>query len=209
MSLKKNNEITVKIKGKLSQFFKNIEDKGFKIIDKFSIIDTYFIPSSLNIENMSIRDIISKAILVRNIQGKMFDKTIKKLTFKIKKFDEEENIVSQEVINCRVIRIEDAKMLLKAIGYTQIMVIEEDDIVYEKDGFKLDVKNIKNGDKLIEIETEKNSNFDTIDKLKIKVNELKIPIYTNNYFVKKAEIELKKVLNRKKIVKNKKILTKD
>ena len=58
------------------------------------------------------------------------------------------------------------------------------------------IKDINNGDKLIEIETEENNDFDTIEKLIKKVNELEIPIYTDNYFVKKAEIELDKVLNR-------------
>ena len=36
--------------------------------------------------------------------------------------------------------------------------------------------------------------LDTIEKLKEKINDLQIPINTNDYFVKKAEIELKKIL---------------
>ena len=58
------------------------------------------------------------------------------------------------------------------------------------------IKDINNGDKLIEVETEENNDFDTVEKLIKKVNELEIPIYTDNYFVKKAEIELDKVLDR-------------
>ena len=58
----------------------------------------------------------------------------------------------------------------------------------------LAIKDVKNGDKLIEVETEKSEELNTIDKLIRKVNELDIPIYTDNYFVKKAEIELDKVL---------------
>ena len=68
------------------------------------------------------------------------------------------------------------------------MNIKEEDIVYEKDGFELAIKNINNGDKLIEIEETEEIN--TIEKLIQKVNEIGIPIYTDNYFVKKAEIEL-------------------
>ena len=74
------------------------------------------------------------------------------------------------------------------------MTIIEDDIVYEKDGFKLAIKNIKDGDNLIEI--EENERYNAIEKLIQKVNELEIPIYTDNYFVKKAEIELDKILKR-------------
>ena len=58
----------------------------------------------------------------------------------------------------------------------------------------LAIKDVKNGDKLIEVETEESEELNTIDKLIRKVNELDIHIYTDNYFVKKAEIELDKVL---------------
>ena len=86
--------------------------------------------------------------------------------------------------------------LLQVIGYKKIMNIKEDDIVYEKDGLELAIKDIKNGEKLIEIETEDNEEFNTIDKLISKVDEIDIRIYKDNYFVKKAEIELNKILER-------------
>ena len=76
------------------------------------------------------------------------------------------------------------------------MNIYEEDIVYEKDGFQLAIKDIKNGEKLIEVETEESEELNTIDKLIKKINEINIPIYTDNYFVKKAEIELDKILGR-------------
>ena len=191
MSINTENEITVKIKGNLENLYKILEEKGLKIINKFSVDDTYFVPETLNLEQMKTREILSKAILVRKFIGK---RTTQKITFKIKKFAENGNILSQEVVNCDVLEIEDAKQLLKAIGYREIMNIKEDDKEYEKDGFQLIVKDIKNGDNLIEVET--NNNYDTIKKLIQKINELEIPIYKDNYFVKKAEIELDKVLRR-------------
>lgn len=196
MSLKENNEITIKIKGSLNEFYKIIEEKDFKIAHKFSMNDAYFIPETLNLNKMSTREILSKAILVREIKGKTSGKILKKITFKIKNFDDNGNILSQEAVNCDIIDIEDAKNLLKAIGYREVMCIKEDDIVYEKDGLQLAIKDIKNGDKLIEIETEDNDDLNTIDKLIQRINKLDIPIYTDNYFVKKAEIELDKVLGR-------------
>ena len=83
----------------------------------------------------------------------MSNKRTKLITFKIKNFDEAGNILNQESINCNILEIEDAKKLLKVIGYKEIMNIKENDVVYEKDGFQLAVKNIKDGDNLIEIET--------------------------------------------------------
>lgn len=196
MSLKKSNEITVKIKGNLKEFYKIIESKNFKIVDKFSMNDSYFIPEKLKLSEMSTREILSNAILVRDIRDKISGEIVKKITFKIKQFDANGNIVNQSAINCNVYEVEEAKKLFEAIGYKQIMSIYEEDIVYEKDGFQLAIKDIKNGEKLIEVETEESEELNTIDKLIKKINEINIPIYTDNYFVKKAEIELDKILGR-------------
>ena len=196
MGSKESNEITVKMKCELNEFYKIIEEKGFKVVDKFSMDDTYFIPETLNLNKMKTREILSKAVLVRYIRRQMPNRITKQITFKIKKFDEYGNILSQESVNCDILETEDAKKLLKAIGYKEIMNIKEDDIVYEKDGFQLAIKDIKDGDHLIEIETEENNDLDSIEKFIRKVNEIEIAIYTDNYFVKKAEIELDKILNR-------------
>ena len=196
MSLKKSNEITVKIKGNLKEFYKIIERKNFKIVDKFSMNDSYFIPEKLKLSEMSTREILSNAILIRDIRDKISGEIVKKITFKIKQFDEDGNIVNQSAINCNVYEVEEAKKLFEAIRYKQIMNIYEEDIVYEKDGFQLAIKDIKNGEKLIEVETEESEELNTIDKLIKKINEINIPIYTDNYFVKKAEIELDKILKR-------------
>lgn len=197
MGLKESNEITVKIKCELEEFYRIIESKGFNIIDRFSMKDYYFVPTNLILKNMSTREILSNALLVRDIYNQMTNKAIKKITYKIKEFDGEGNILNQEAINCDIFEIEDAKRLLSAIGYNQIMIIKENDIVYEKDKFQLAIKDIENGDNLIEIETiEGNSEFNTIEKLKSQVEKLHIPVEKDNYFVKKAEIELNKVLKR-------------
>lgn len=121
MSLKENNEITVKIKSELKELYKTIEEKP--------------------------------------------KRKTKLITFKIKNFDEAGNILNQEAVNCDIMEIEDAKKLLKAIGYKEIMNIKEDDKVYEKDGLQLAIKDIKNGNNLIEIETEENEELNTIEKI--------------------------------------------
>lgn len=74
------------------------------------------------------------------------------------------------------------------------MNIKERDIIYYKDNIQLALKFIENSNTLIEIETT--DNFDTIDKLKKIVNEIEIPIERDNYFVKKAEDKLNKILKR-------------
>lgn len=194
MSLKENNEITVKIICPLEELYKILEDKGFKIIDKFTMDDKFMILKTINLKEENSREILSKAILIRDIVGHMEKRKTKKITFKHKQFDSQGNILSQNSINCDIVNIEDAIEIFKAIGYYQVMEIIEDDIVYEKDGFQLAIKDIKNGAKLIEIETDEK--YDTIDKLKMKLKEFKIPVDESNYFVKKAELELDKVKSR-------------
>ena len=75
------------------------------------------------------------------------------------------------------------------------MNIKEKDIVYGKKDFEIAIKDIENGDNLIEVETESsNVNINTIEKLKMQIMDLQIPVDTSNFFVKKAEIELDKIL---------------
>ena len=77
------------------------------------------------------------------------------------------------------------------------MNIKERDIIYGKNDFEIAIKDIKNGDNLIEVETVSNNvNIDTIEKLKKQIIKLQIPVDTSNFFVKKAEIELDKIIKR-------------
>lgn len=194
MSLKESNEITVKITCPLEELYRILEGKGFKIIDKFTMDDKFMILKTINLKEENSREILSKAILIRDIIGYMKKRKTKKITFKNKQFDGQGNILSQNSINCDITNIEDAIRIFQAIGYYQVMEIIEDDIVYEKDGFQLAIKDIKNGAKLIEVETDEI--YDTIDKLKMKLKEFQIPVDESDYFVKKAELELDKVKSR-------------
>ena len=72
MNQKTSNEITIKIKCQLNEFYKIIEEKGFKKIRQFSMDDTYFIPKEIELDKLSTRDILSKAVLVRDIIGNIY-----------------------------------------------------------------------------------------------------------------------------------------
>lgn len=191
-----NNEITLKITSDLKDFYNILENKGFKIVDRFSLDDIYFIPKDTDINKLSPRQILDHYILIRNITQYMPNEyKVIKMTYKEKNIADTGEIIDQKNIDCEIKNIQNGENILNAIGYKKIMNIKENDIVYGKDGFEIAVKDILNGENLIEIETVKNNiELDTIEKLKAKLNELQLPIDTNDYFVKKAEIELKKVL---------------
>lgn len=191
MSVEKNNEITVKVNGSFDKVIEILLSKGFKITDEFSCEDIYYVPKSLEINNMKIRDIIKNAVIVRKVRN---DKV---LVFKKKKIDKNGNILSQEKIECNISSIDDGKMFIASIGYKKVMEIAEDDVCYGKDKFKLVLKNVRNGDNLIEVETVDENGLRTVEELKQKVLELNIPIDTSNFFVKKAEEELEKIIKNK------------
>ena len=78
------------------------------------------------------------------------------------------------------------------------MNIKESDIVYGKEDFEKAIKDIENGDNLIEVETvSNNDNINTIEKLKTQIINLQIPVDTSNFFIKKAEIELDKIIKNR------------
>ena len=143
MSVKEENEITVKVECSKEELLKILKNNGFKKVRIFSLDDYFYIPKNLNIENMTTRDIIAKAVILRYIVSE--NKISQKITFKIKEFADNGDIINQKAINCEVLDINEAKKLFKALGYYQIMNIKENDEVYSKNGFELAIKYIEKG----------------------------------------------------------------
>ena len=192
MSVKEENEITIKITCSNEQLIKHLTDKGFCEGRKFTLDDYYLIPKDLKLDDLTTRDILSKAVIIRYIVDD--GKIIQKITFKKKDINGNGEILSQKAINCDVLDYKAGINLFNELGYYQIMKIKESDIIYYKDKLELAIKFIENSNTLIEIETD--DNFKTIVELKQLVTELEIPIEKGNYFVKKAENELNKILKR-------------
>lgn len=194
MAEKEENEITVKVLCSENELLDCLIKQGFKEGRTFSLDDYYYIPSELDIQNMTTREILSKAIILRYIVDD--GKIIQKITFKVKNIADNGDIISQKAINCDILNIEDAKKLFESLDYYEIMNIKENDIIYYKNKFELAIKFIENSDILIEIETESNTEWDTIEKIKTIISEMKLPIEKGEYFIKKAENELNKILKR-------------
>ena len=195
-----SNEITLRLKCTITELCDILERKGFLLVDKYDLEDFFYIDKNIDINEHTPREILTKYILIRNITQFVPNDFIDNyneviLTFKEKNIAEDGTIINQKKENCKINEIKEGKDFLKAIGYRELMTIKEKSREYEKNGLQITVKDVENGDKLIEIETViGNTELDTIDKLKQKINELELPIYTDDYFVKKAEIELEKVL---------------
>ena len=194
MLIKQENEITIRILCSKEELVKHLEEKGLKKGRKFRLDDHYLIPKMLKIEELTVREILSKAVIIRNIDND--GKKVNKITFKKKNVNEKGEIVSQTATSCEVIDYTEGIKLFEELGYYEIMNIIEDDIIYYNDKIELAIKDIENGDLLIETET--NKNITTIEELKKIIEKLEIPFEKDNYFVKKAEERLRGILAEKK-----------
>lgn len=196
-----SNEITVSINCSLQEIYNLLENKGFSIVDKYNMEDIYYIQKDIDIKKQSIKETLKSYVLIRKVTQFIPDNfvdsyNVNKLIFKSKEIASDGSIIRQDKKDCIIKYIYEGIEFIEALGYKELMTIKEKAIVYGKDDLQLDIKDVENSENLIEIETkENNKKLDTIDKLKNIVRELHIPIKANNYFVKKAEIELKKLIN--------------
>ena len=194
MPIKQENEITIRILCSKEELIKHLEEKGLKKGRKFRLDDHYLIPKILKLEELTIREILSKAVIIRNIDND--GKIVNKITFKKKNINEKGEIVSQTATSCEVFDYIEGIRLFEELGYYEIMNIIEDDIIYYNDKIELAIKDVYNGDLLIETET--NDNITTIEELKKIIENLEIPFEKGNYFVKKAEERFRGILAEKK-----------
>ena len=78
-----SNEITVKLKCNIEEISEKLEKNNFTVVEKFYLHDKYFIHKALNLKNLTSREILSKAILLRNFDEEIPNIKQYKFTFKI------------------------------------------------------------------------------------------------------------------------------
>ena len=162
MSVKEANEITIKVTCSNEQLIKHLAEKGFSEGRKFTLDDYYLIPKNLKLDELTTREILSKAVIIRYIVDD--GRIIQKITFKKKNINSNGEILSQKAINCDVLDYKAGINLFNELGYYEIMNLKESDVIYYKDKLELAIKFIENSSTLIEIETDEN--FETIGELK-------------------------------------------
>lgn len=192
MAIKEENEITVRVICSDEELKRILKEKGFKQGKNFSLDDYYLIPKNLEIEKLTTREILTKAVIVRDYINE--GKRTQLLLFKKKDINETGDIISQKSFGCNICDCKEAIKFFEEIGYYEIMNIKENSIVYSKGKLEMAVKFIENSNTLIEIETDEN--FRTVEELKWLVEEINLPIEKDKYFVKKAEETLDKILKR-------------
>ena len=187
-------EISVLVKADYETLQKELKKNNFLLKEEYVVNDIYMIDETFDISNMSYLDILKKCILVRDIVG--FEKV---LLYKYKKYAENGDILEQGKVRCPITDVDKAAKFMEAIHYKRLFDISDKCIVYANDKSELVVQLVN--DKYIFIEME--STGDYIDREYKDVEEMKsdllsynLSIDESNFFVKKAEIMLKEILEK-------------
>lgn len=188
--MKYENEITVETVCSLQELNNLLEKLEFKVMEEYDVFDIYMLDKNYNNTENKL-ELLKHCILIRDIVGK--DEETKKITYKYKEYNEKEEIVKQGKIDCEILDIEEAKNLFEALNYEELIRINDHIIVYSNNIDELAVQVVNNKHIYLEIEEKCNyinKKYNSLDEMKNVVSKYKIPIKEENYFVKKAEIEL-------------------
>ena len=88
--------------------------------------------------------------------------------------------------------VDNTKSLFEHLNFEELIRIKDDMLIYANDKDELAIQNVNNKHLYIEIEEKNSINrvYSSIDEMKSVIIDNSIPIKENNFFVKKAEIEL-------------------
>ena len=194
----KQIEITVKVNNTLDEVDKILISKGFKLIRKSRVEDEYVCPNDINVNRENILKVLSSSVLIRYLKTK--DGEFKKITYKDKKYDKNDMVISEEKINVSINDIQSAHKLFKKINFKNLVDVKYDVIVYSTNDYEFAFQNVEGLGLLLEFENEndfegvsdeaianeKQKMYEIIKNYGIKVE--------NNYDIKKAyELVMKKL----------------
>ncbi len=183
------NEITVEVDCGFDDLKKILNKYDFKVEEEYEINDIYFI--SKDFKSNEPLEILKNVVMVREIIEK--DKVTNYITYKYKKFNDRGEIVKQGKVNCQVYSIESAKELLKSLNYKELIKINDRITVLSNGIDEMSLQSVNDKHLYIEIEEKChyiNKNYENLEELKKVITRYNIPIVGNDYFVKKAQIEM-------------------
>lgn len=186
--MKYENEITVQVTCNYEELHSLLIKQGFKIIEKYTIIDEYLISKDYDLRNKNYLDILKECVIVRYIEN-----TLKELLYKYKEYNNNGDILKQAKVSCKVNDIKEASNFMKTIGYKELIHIQNNSVVYTNDKIELAVQLVNDKYIFIELEDKSeylNKTYSSIEEMKEEINLYNLPIVKDKYFAKKAAIIL-------------------
>ena len=146
----KEIEITVKVFDSVEKTKDILARQGLKIIDTYSTKDIY-LSQDTNL-SQSIESVLNKSVILRQIVTP--SKVIKKIVHKNKVYDGD-TLLYEDKINLKCEDLENAKLLFEALDFKELVIVQYDSFVYQKEGLELSFQNVKDLGLLLEIESDK------------------------------------------------------
>lgn len=146
----KEIEITVKVFDSVEKTKDILARQGLKIIDTYSTKDIYL--SQDTKLSQSIESVLNKSVILRQIITP--SKVIKKIVHKNKVYDGD-TLLYEDKINLKCEDLENAKLLFEALDFKELVIVQYDSFVYQKEGLELSFQNVKDLGLLLEIESDK------------------------------------------------------
>ena len=192
--MKYENEITVQVTCNYEELHSLLIKQGFKIIEKYTIIDEYLISKDYDLKNKNYLDILKECVIVRYIEN-----IVKELLYKYKEYSNNGDIIKQAKVSCKVNDIKEASNFMKTIGYKELIHIQNNSVVYTNDKIEFAVQLVNDKYIFIELEDKSeylNKTYSSIEEMKEEINLYNLPIVKDKYFAKKAAIILEDELNK-------------
>lgn len=187
--MKFENEITVEVEFDLDSLINLLESQGFELKEKYDLNDIYLI--NKNNREDDYLAMLNKCILLRDIIEE--NKETKMLTYKYKEYNDKKEITKQGKIKVIVDDIDKSKELFERLDFEELIRINDHLYVYATENDELTIQCVNDKHIYIEIESKcnyANREYKSIDEMKEVFTKYKVPIKNNDFFVKKAEIEL-------------------
>ena len=187
------NEITVLVNSELNDIKEHLSDLGFKVMEEYCVNDIYMI-NKCYVDNEHSLELLKKCVLIRDIIDESGSR--KFLTYKYKEYNDKEEIIKQGKINVKVDSIDNSRKLLEALNFEKLISINDNLTVYSNGVDEIVLQCVNNKHIYIEIEDKCNyidKKYNSIEEMIDVIKKYNIPIKDDNYFVKKAYIELSEV----------------
>ena len=196
--MKYENEITVEVDTNLENLIVLLNSKGFELKETYDLNDIYLI--NKNDKENNYLSMLNKCVLIRHIIEK--NKETKFLTYKYKEYNQNKEITKKGKINVSIDDIDNTKLLFEKLNFEELIKINDHMLVYATDKDELVIQSVNNKHIYIEIEDKcnyANRIYNSIDEMKKVIVDNNIPIKNNDFFIKKAEIELQEKYNKTNI----------
>ncbi len=189
------NEITIEVDTTLENLLALLESKEFELKETYDVKDIYLIGK--NDKQGDYLSMLNKCVLIRDIIEE--NNETKMLTYKYKEYNDKKEITKQGKIKVKIDDIDKAKSLFEKLNFEELIRINDHLLVYATDKEELIVQSVNDKHVYIEIEDEchyANRTYNSIDEMKEVITGNNIPMKGDNFFVKKAEIELEETYNK-------------